>query len=240
MSKQNKYRYFCIIITLTIHLLSCSTGEPNNTNKKIEMNQENKTIGDVLKTTEKKSTFLIRKNVPSISIRKGFDFADTYKPSTIQTLDDIEENMLIERIAPAKRGVLEVVTIEKYKLKFAKKFILTSSLPLNGEDMRHLEITKEELIETGHRRFIFDDNAILPFQIENIDEVESYIVLHPKDEKEQFFDLYQIDVEPNINSQRVYDYQGNYKRVTSSEFEFLYNDTGDFIGIKNLDKVEIE
>ncbi len=228
------------MLILAIYMLSCSIGEQQSEKKRIEMNKENQTISDVLKTTEKKSVFLVRMNVPSISIRKGFDFTDTYKPSVIQTLGDIEENMLMEKNIPNKRAVLESLVIEKHKLKFAKKYILTSSFPLDGEDMRRLQITKEELIETGQRRFIFEDNVITPFTMEDIDEVNSYALLHPRDKKEQFFDLYIINVEPNARTHRVYDYKGDSKRVECSEFEFLYNDAGGFIGIKNLDKVESE
>lgn len=192
-------------------------------------------VNAVLKQTNKRSLFLIKSNNPSITIKKGFDFSDTYKAAVIQSLDNIESNLLAEKKDPNKISYLQILTIEKYQLKFAKSIALIAGSPINALYTKQKQFSKDSLIATGKRRFIITENEISDFKIEDLSRISEYYTLFTIDEKLQLFELYKISIKPESKKHKVYDYKGDFINVDTSEFEFHYNERKEFIGIKNLD-----
>lgn len=211
----------------------------NEQNNKQTMKKNIIYVNDVLKYTKEKKMLVIKTNNPSITIRKGFSFLDTYKAAVVQTLDNIENSMLNDRKDPNKVGYLQLVTVAEYQLKFAESFSLNTGFPLSEEQVEESQIDINHLTEIGYHRFKISDNGVSPIGVENLANISEYFTVHPIGNKEQHFDIYRIKIKPNMKEHTVFDYTGAYKKVKCSEFEFLYKEQKDFIGIKNLDVVEI-
>lgn len=226
------FKILLLVIMTTLESCSSNTGYSS---KLDNMDSDFKTISEALKSnTFQKGTFVIKKNVPSITIKKGFDFSDTYKAANIFSLVSIENYMLRDLKKPRKVSSFEFVFIDSNQIKKVKKLIMKTKFPLDPRAIEKLNINKEGLISTGYRRFLIDEEKIAPIRELEIFNTDHYYLLWPRDEKEITFDLYHIEIIPNPGEQRVYDYKGDYVNTEFQDFEFHYNQNGEFIGISEL------
>jgi len=233
---QNYYLYYILISILVLTACWNSTEQK----KKNNMAKDYKTLNDVMKETQNESTVLVKTNNPSISIRKGFDFVDTYRAAVVKNFDEIESGLLTERENPRKQTLMEFITIKNKLLKSARAFKLLSGLPVDVNELKKLNIDCVKLLNEGRLRFFINDGMLALFSLEKLMELKEYFVIKVLNEEEKLFDVYLVKLKPNTKSHMVYNYEGESENVSTSEFEFLYNDRNDFTGIKNLDFVEVQ
>jgi hypothetical protein len=215
------------VVLLILLNISCNI----NHKKKYYMEEEFIYLIELVNEETSKKTIFVDNYVPSVMIRKGFDYVDSYKTSLATLNYFLFEKKAIERY----QSLVRQVDITFYRcLRFNDEgrmhYLIKKKIQIKTVDADSLGIDFTNY-ENGTYRF-YNGEIITEEQLvlKTMDASEfDYIYIEHKNTKT----IYQISISNNICNDVIYNAFG--KNISGNPFyeaEFVYNEDGDFIKLK--------